>query len=85
MRLHEIEFKSEKDFEDWLKRKQDRFEKYKRKEFDMEKYKDSPFWRGWYAGKKVVNYIPDKLEKLKRSEFGQSLKRISDLSKGTTR
>jgi hypothetical protein len=55
MRLHEIEFKSERDFEDWLKRKQDRYEKYKRQEFNRQnKFKDSPFWRGFYAGKEVV-------------------------------
>jgi hypothetical protein len=81
MRLHEIEFKSERDFEDWLKRKQDRYEKYKRQEFNRQnKFKDSPFWRGFYAGKEVV---PNTIDKIKQSYIGQTFKKISDLGRGS--
>jgi hypothetical protein len=79
MRLYEIEFKTERDFEDWLKRKQDRYEKYKRDQFKVKKYKDSPFLRGYYAGKK---FIPDTVEKVKRNELVRGLKNLADITRG---
>jgi hypothetical protein len=84
MRLHEIEFKSERDFEDWLKRKQDRYEKYQRQTFNQQnKIKDSPFWRGYYGSKEFLSRAKDTIEKIKRHPISQNLKKISDLGHGS--
>lgn len=83
MRLYEFDFKSEKEFDDWMKRKQERYEKYKRQEFNRErKTKDSPFLRGFYAGKE---FVPNTLDKIKRSYIGQTFKKISDIGQGSSK
>lgn len=81
MRLYEFDFKSEKDFDEWLKRRHARDTEFQRQKHDREhKTKDSPFWRGYYAGK---DFVPNTLDKIKRSYIGQTFKKISDLGKGS--